>query len=135
MAHHDVALWALTDAIELLRNAERFEQRVVALDSSEDVPCWRPATDVYEYGKELRLVVALPGVDPTAISLTIENNALVVRGERPIPPACRLSAIHRLEIPYGRFERKIRLPNGNFQLHQEYIDHGCLVLLLRNLGP
>jgi HSP20 family protein len=43
------------------------------------------------------------------------------------------AAIHRLEIPYGRFERRIPLPPGNYRLHEQFLEDGCLVLVLRHL--
>jgi hypothetical protein len=57
----------------------------------------------------------------------------VVRGERPLPLAAQGAAIHRLEIPYGRFERRIGLPAGHYQVLQRLFDNGCLVLGLRKL--
>lgn len=133
MSRRELAYWALTDALDLLRNAERLGQRVVVIDADQGLPCWTPAVDVYEDGKEIQLVVALPGVDPKAISLALEDGELVVRGERPLPAAFHHGAIHRLEIPYGRFERKITLPRGKFELERDYVEHGCLVLLLRRI--
>jgi HSP20 family molecular chaperone IbpA len=42
--------------------------------------------------------------------------------------------IYRLEIPYGRFERRIPLPTGRYQLADRRLENGCLVLALRRLG-
>lgn len=133
MSRRELPYWALTDALDLLRNAERLGQRVVVIDADQGLPCWTPAVDVYEDGEEIQLVVALPGVDPKAISFALEDGELVVRGERPLPAAFHHGAIHRLEIPYGRFERKITLPRGKFELERDYVEHGCLVLLLRRI--
>lgn len=133
MSRRELAYWALTDALDLLRNAERLGQRVVVIDAAEGLPCWAPSVDVCEDGVEIRLVVALPGVDPKAIALALEDGELVVRGQRPVPAAFHHGAIHRLEIPYGRFERKIALPRGKFQLERNDVEHGCLVLLLRRI--
>ena len=60
-------------------------------------------------------------------------NLIIVRGERSLPANSRRAAIHRLEIPYGRFERRIALPAGAFELMDRQLEHGCLALTLRRL--
>ena len=44
------------------------------------------------------------------------------------------TTIHRLEIPYGRFERTIDLPAGRYDLVQREFADGCLLLELRRLA-
>ena len=41
--------------------------------------------------------------------------------------------IHRLEIPFGRFERRIELPPGRFDVVQRDLIDGCLILGLKKL--
>jgi HSP20 family molecular chaperone IbpA len=41
--------------------------------------------------------------------------------------------IYRLEIPYGRFERRIALPAGQYELVDRRLEQGCLTLGLRRL--
>ena len=125
--------WIWAEALDLLRNAERLQQRFVARDAVHRVPCWEPAVDLYEQGDELTLCIALPGVGPRQFEVIVDGAGLVVRGSRPIPAALQRAAIHRLEIPYGRFERRIALPSGNFQLHRQFFEDGCLVLILHPL--
>jgi HSP20 family protein len=57
----------------------------------------------------------------------------VVRGERSFGASLGPGAILRLEIPYGRFERRIRLPFGSFQLTEILLENGCLKLTLERL--
>ena len=125
--------WIWAEAIDLLRNAERLQQRFVARDPVHRVPCWEPAVDLYAQGDELTLCIALPWVSPRQLEVIVDDAALVVRGSRPIPSALRRAAIHRLEIPYGRFERRIALPAGNFRMHRQSFEDGCLVLVLHPL--
>jgi hypothetical protein len=51
----------------------------------------------------------MPGVNAERIEVVGEPGAIVVRGTRPVPLVPGLS-VRRLEIPYGIFERRIRLP-------------------------
>ena len=50
----------------------------------------------------------------------------VVAGLRRLPAAARGAAIHRLEIPHGRFERRIRLPAARLELDRSELANGCL---------
>ena len=68
---------------------------------------------MFESEQELTIVAALPGVEPQEIEIAIERGVLRVAGVRQLPPACSGAAIHRLEIPHGRFERRIRLPDAS----------------------
>lgn len=91
-------------------------------------PSWQPPVDVLESDQGLTIVVALPGVEPADIKAAFDRDQLVVTGVRRLPAGAR--GIHRLEIPYGRFERSIRLPNGGWELTRSTIGNGCLLLAL-----
>lgn len=125
--------WIVGDALELLQNAERMHRRLIASDTTQSVPCWEPPVDLYEQGEELWLLVALPGVDFGQLEVRLEDNVVLVRGKRPMHAASRHGAIYRLEIPYGRFERRIELPPGRFIVREQFLEDGCLMLVLHHL--
>jgi len=125
-------MWA--EALELLQDAERLQRQFFQLGVLQGAPSWEPPVDLYENGDELRLLVALPGVTPRQLEVVLTPTLIVVRGERSLPTNSRRAAIHRLEIPYGRFERRIALPAGEFELIDQRLEHGCLVLQLRRLS-
>ena len=81
-----------------------------------------------------RILAALPGVTARAVEISIEGDLVVIAGVRPPPPEQQAAVIHRLEIPQGRFERRIRLPAGRFKLSRHEMSDGCLVLTLIKLG-
>lgn len=134
MNREDRWFWVLGDALELLQNAERLQRRFFFAQAAAQspVPCWTPSVDLFEQDDELQLLVALPGVAAGQFEVLVDESAIVVRGRRPMPSALRRAAIHRLEIPYGRFERRIALPAGRFRLDQQIFKDGCLVLILRH---
>jgi HSP20 family protein len=79
-------------------------------------PVWTPAMDMYETEDALVIVLDLAGVDGERTEVRAEPHLLVVRGVRherrsPSGPDEQRS-YHALEIPYGRFERSVRLPPG-----------------------
>ena len=125
-------MWA--EALELLQDAERLQRQFFQIGAVRGAPCWEPPVDLYENGNELRLLVALPGVTPPQVEVLFAPSLIVVRGERSLPANSRGAAIHRLEIPYGRFERRVALPAGAFELIDQRLELGCLVLGLRRTG-
>jgi HSP20 family protein len=133
MRSRDPGSWMWAEALELLQDAERLQRQFFQVGARHGAPCWEPPVDMYELGNELRLLVALPGVTPQLLEVALAPGLIVVRGERSLPTHSRRAAIHRLEIPYGRFERRIALPAGQFELIERGLEHGCLVLTLRRL--
>jgi HSP20 family molecular chaperone IbpA len=122
-------MWA--EAVAMLQNAERLQRQFFQIGELHGAPCWEPPVDLYENGRELRLVLALPGVKARQVEVVLApGGAIIVRGERPLPADSRRAAIHRLEIPYGHFERRVALPAGAFELTDQRLEDGCLVLEL-----
>lgn len=74
---------------------------------------------------------ALPGVAAENIQVVIEGDVLTIAGARLLPEPDRTALIHRLEIPYGRFERRIRLPAGPSRVVRNQFVNGCLELTLQ----
>lgn len=94
---------------------------------------WEPPIDVLETDTELIVVVALPGVKLGEMEIVIGRGELTVRGTRRWPGVERPARVHRIELPHGRFERRLPLPPGAYRLDgQEYTD-GCLILSLQRL--
>jgi len=90
---------------------------------------WEPPVDVFETEGELVIITALPGVAPEAVRAEIENDVLIISGTRPLPKG----RIVRLEIPYGRFERRIAL-SSRLQLAARELTNGCLALIFTKAG-
>ena len=133
MRSRDPRWWMWAEALELLQDAERLQRQFFQVGVLRGAPCWEPPVDLYENGNELTLLVALPGVTPQQLQVVLAPTLIIVRGERSLPTNSRRAAIHRLEIPYGQFERRIVLPAGGFELIDQRLEHGCLVLELRRL--
>jgi HSP20 family protein len=49
----------------------------------------------------------------------------------PYPPEMRTATIHRLELPQGRFERRVRLPPGRYAAIHRATSNGCLLITLQ----
>src|SRR6185437_9351093 len=116
MPPRDLETWMWAEACEALARAERLQRSFFRLGSSQPQPTWEPPVDLFETERELRILAALPGVTARAVEISVDGELLIIAGERPAPPEQRAAVIHRLEIPQGRFERRIRLPAGRFKL-------------------
>lgn len=53
----------------------------------------------------------LAGVRPEDIEITLEDNKLILRGERKIPTEEKVVGYHRREREAGSFRRLVRLPD------------------------
>jgi HSP20 family protein len=125
--------WMWQQAFEMLGEAERLHRRFFQLSpQSAAGPSWEPPVDVLETAEHLHVLVALPGVAPEHVEVVANNGTLSVVGERAMPYAGG-AALRRLEIPYGRFERRLDLPGGHYEIEQRELIHGCLRLTLRKL--
>ena len=116
-------------ACELIDRAERlhrqFFQPVAA--PIRDVS-WEPPVDIAETESEILITIALPGVDRNALRLTVDTGRVLVVGFRRPSAIPRGSRVHRLEIPYGKFERQITFPATRLHLGQSEFTDGCLIL-------
>lgn len=133
MRHGDPRAWMWAEACELLEQADRLQRRFFQLGGAASRPAWEPPVDVYETDETLWILVALPGVAPDQVKIVVADGTLIVTGDRPLPAEARIGVIHRVEIPHGRFERRIRLPAGRFELDGHALANGCLMLSLRKL--
>ena len=120
-------LWMWAESRDMLDRADRLQRQFFHPPHSSPRAGWEPPVDVFETGDALWVIVALPGVAPDDVQLIIDGNSLVVRGTRSLPHELRGAAIHRLELPAGRFERRIAL-QGRFELIERRLEHGCLTL-------
>ncbi|MBP7147998.1 MAG: Hsp20/alpha crystallin family protein [Acidobacteria bacterium] len=83
-----------------------------ATDDAEGINYWRPVSEVVETAQALEIECELAGLDRSAIELRVDENVLVVQGERSRPEAGGDWTFHRLERPHGKFLRKFELIPG-----------------------
>jgi HSP20 family protein len=131
MSTKDPVNWMLSNAIETLARAERLHQQFLNLQpwTGTSQPSWEPPIDVLETEHEVLILIALPGVDPEEVIAMIDKGMLVVSGHRVLPAELRNARILRLELPQGRFERRIPLPLGRYTITR-FAANGCVGLRL-----
>ncbi|MCP2518929.1 Hsp20/alpha crystallin family protein [Candidatus Aminicenantes bacterium AC-708-M15] len=90
---------------------------------------WSPAVDIYETENEVVLTAELPGMNEKDIQLKIEDNNLVLRGERKFEKETKEENYHRIERAYGSFYRCFTIPPtvDRDKISAEY-DNGILTV-------
>jgi HSP20 family molecular chaperone IbpA len=134
MAGRDTYDWMWADALDVLARADRLHRQMFHPSGPPARQAgWQPPADVLETDHEVLIIAALPGVAESDIEVSIDGPCLIIAGERTVPPALRTAVIHRLELPQGRFERRLPLPRGRYdQVRSQMLD-GCLVVSLRKI--
>jgi HSP20 family protein len=90
-----------------------------------------PPVDIYEDEHNVTLKLEVPGIEQKDIDVRLENNTLVVRGERKFEKDQKEENFHRIERRYGSFYRAFTLPTtvDMENVHADY-DNGVLTIKL-----
>ena len=94
----------------LFEDATRRRRTRVDAEKSDDIETaeWYPAADVYDNEGEYLIAVDLPGIDRSALEITIDDNQLTIKGTRTIAE----TSTARTERPTGRFLRTFSVPGS-----------------------
>ncbi len=87
------------------------QQRILGpFASGETFGTWAPAVDIFEKGEDLVLRAEVPGVEKNDIQVSVEDNRLVIQGERKREDEIDDEHAYRLERSIGQFVRSFVLP-------------------------
>jgi HSP20 family protein len=78
----------------------------------DEMSPWRPVVDIREHEGQLQVHADLPGVNEKDVRIAIENDTLVIQGERKREEEREGEGWYRAERNYGSFYRAIPLPEG-----------------------
>ena len=137
------------EALSMLEQAERLQRQFARFGPSDPGvragapvradhgPTWEPPVDIVETSDAVSVQVALPGVAADSIAVTLDGGSIVVAATRSFPGGDRRARVHCLEIPFGRFVRRITLPAGltahALELIGRSLTDGCLILTFRKM--
>ena len=71
---------------------------------------WSPPVDILERGNEIVLKFDLPEVSQSEIEIKVEENTLIVQGERKFRKETSEENYLQIERPYGTFRRNFIIP-------------------------
>ena len=74
-------------------------------------PLHAPPLDVVETDRGFRVVLEIPGSDPSRLSVEVHGRTLTIRGER-LPTPGEEGRFLRVERAVGPFERSLELPDA-----------------------
>ena len=115
----------------MLDRAERLQRQFF----THAADAWEPPVDVIEAGDEIRMHIAMPGVPADSITIALDAGGVTVSALRAFPCREADAQIHRIEIPYGRFERHIQMalddPYLPLELAGKQLADGVLTLTFR----
>ncbi|MGH8726233.1 MAG: Hsp20/alpha crystallin family protein [Burkholderiales bacterium] len=130
MRSRDFSSWMWGEALSMLDRAQRLQRQFFTHAAAS----WEPPVDIVETADTLQVHVALPGVAADAVTVGLDASGISISALRPFPCRDEESQIHRLEIPYGRFERFIGMPP--LELAGKALENGILTLTFRRkAGP
>jgi HSP20 family protein len=88
---------------------------------------WSPAIEVSQRDGKYNIKAELPGLEPKDVKVEVENDALVIQGERRSESEEKNAGVQRTERQYGLFYRSIPLPEGaNVEQAQAKFHNGVL---------
>jgi HSP20 family protein len=123
--------WMWRQALEMVEEAEQLQKRFLRyLGPGGDAVSWEPPVDIQETEAGLVLLFALPGVAPADIDVHLEGGVLTVTAMRRVGLAHPDAVIRRLEIPHGRFVRRIELSDLAMTIAGSEYCNGCLQVRL-----
>jgi HSP20 family protein len=90
---------------------------------------WMPSMDVFETEDRIVATLELPGIDPDAVEVSVEDSTLTVSGSREFASEVKEEHVHRLERRYGTFARSIALPQtADTEKVEARFDKGVLTI-------
>jgi HSP20 family protein len=96
---------------QLRREMDRLWDRTYGSERSRRRAGVFPLLNLSEDKDHVYVRAELAGVRPEDIDITLEDNKLILRGERKIPTEEKVVGYHRREREAGSFRRVVRLPD------------------------
>lgn len=109
-----ITRWDPFQDAQTLREAmtQLFDESFVSPTSTRRGQAFVPALDLSETADAYTVELAVPGLKPENLDITIENNVLTVKGEVKQESEEQKRNYHRIERRYGAFTRTVGLPTS-----------------------
>jgi len=93
------------------RMTRLFDETLSRVWKEEGMPrgAWSPPVDIFEKENELILKVDLPETSQSEIDIKVEENTLIIQGERKFIKEAPSESYIQIERPYGTFRRTFSL--------------------------
>ena len=81
-------------------------------EAGQRAESWVPAAEGWIEDGTYVIQIALPGVDPKQVSVSLMDNVLTIKGERKADHDSTGKDYFAREVAYGAFQRSFALPEG-----------------------
>jgi HSP20 family protein len=100
------------DLVAMQDRMTRLFDETLARVWKEEVPrgSWSPPVDIFEKENEVVLKVDLPEMVQSEIDIKVEENTLIIQGERRFVKEIPDTNYLQIERPYGTFRRQFTIP-------------------------
>ncbi len=95
---------------------------------------FQPRIDIVHDDASIQVLAELPGVTKENIHLLLENNVLLLKGEKKKPELDEKTTVYKMERNYGAFHRNIPIPfDVNPSNVQAKFENGILIITLAKI--
>lgn len=107
--------------VEMVRPFERFLEEMRGGPWGTNLERWfgdfspqqfQPTVDVIDEKSHLRVTAEMPGMDARDIELSVEDGALILKGEKKAEETSEQDGYYRTERSFGSFRRVLPLPDN-----------------------
>jgi HSP20 family protein len=91
---------------------DRALQPFLSEDGANASIAWTPTVEISERDGKYRILAELPGLSPDEVRVEVEDDAVILQGERRVEQEATEGGIRRSERQFGFFYRRIPLPEG-----------------------
>jgi len=124
----------LQAVVSVGRDIDELFERFFGTERGEAV--WQPLADLFVTEKKVHLLVEIPGVEVSDIRLTVGPTSVQITGRKRVPDVVKRGvSFYEAEIPYGEFDKRVRLPFPvNPESYKIEVENGVLSLVLDRAG-
>lgn len=80
-------------------------------DVNTETTSWTPTVDISETENSYEIHAELPGVSESDVNISVIDNLLTIKGEKPAEEKAHDKNLYRVERRYGSFQRSFTLPH------------------------
>jgi HSP20 family protein len=73
---------------------------------------WIPTVEISQHDGKYHILAELPGLSPNEVRVEVDDDAVILQGERQVEREANEGGIRRSERQFGMFYRRIPLPEG-----------------------
>ena len=90
---------------------DRILQPILSESETANI-AWIPTVEISHQDGKYHILAELPGLSPNEVRVEVDDDAVILQGERQVEREANEGGIRRSERQFGMFYRRIPLPEG-----------------------